>query len=43
VGLTNVLYSIYVSTYIYLDGSVVNLMICEFDDVGFPWEFESWL
>jgi len=34
VGLTDVLYSVYVSTYICLDGSAVSVMVCDFDDLS---------
>ena len=34
VGLTDVLYSVYVFTYICLDGSTVSVMVCDCDDVS---------
>ena len=41
VGLTDILYSVYVSTYICLDGSMVSMMVCDFDYVSVRSEFES--
>ena len=33
-GLTDILYSVYVFAYICLDSSTVSVMVCDFDDVS---------